>query len=217
MKILMVAFDIEYPGTEGVASHVEGVVNAFNDLGHEVTLLVKRGKDQERKELKNNGKLRIRRFYFPPGKWKYPLYLQYCKTHITMYIVKYGIDVVYERSRMFGNYSMLWAKLFGKKRILEMNEPIIGLPVVLGTMKDYSRRYKTMVRWHKFFANLANIVTITHPIMGEGIQPEKLVSITYGVNPSLFNPSISGESYKKALKLTPGKTVLYAGSFRKWH
>lgn len=217
MKILVIALDNQFPGNEGGSSHIEGVVGAFNDLGHEVILMVRRGKNQEKMEWMNNGKLMIRRFWFPKNKWKHLLYYTYIKNWVGYYSLFKGVQLVYERCKMFGNYGMFYGKIYGKKCILEMNEPIIGMPIVNQTMTENSTLYRAMVKWHKFFANMADVVTVTHESMTEGIKPKKVLKITYGVNPEQFNPKLGGEEYQKGFQLTPGKTVIYSGSFMKWH
>jgi len=216
MNIFYSALDTEFPGTHGGSTHVEETVRALTKLNHNVILACKHTSGQKLVERK--GKLKIYRFplLFKSGVLKQIHLFKVAFFFYFLIFLFHKIDVVWERARIFGGQGTLYGALFNKKKIYELNEPLLGAALESKRFSKNSTIFNLLKNQFNKDIDRADVVTVTHKSMAQGI-PEKKVWLTdYGVNSAKFKP-FNVAKLRKKLKLTKGKTILYSGSFRKWH
>ena len=209
-RILYVAPEIAIPGTHGGSSHVEGVVRSLQKMGQQVILLSKWEKGLSFYEKQKN--LTIIRKPFPPiGILKNLFYILYSLFLTPLFMLFYSVDVVYERSRLFSGIAIFYAKLFNKKSVFELNEP-------LETIGERTLFHKFAVCWGKIVANRATLVTGTHPVFFKHLSRKNSLLIPYGVDPTVFGlKHPKSESIRKQYGLHKNKVIFYQGSFAPWH
>lgn len=210
MRILYLAPEISVPGTHGGSSHVEGVVTSLQRLGHRVTLLSRYAHGKPFAEDRNGLKI-IRLPALPTGLLRNLCYIFYSVV-LTLFMI-FFFDIIYERGRILGGFGVLVASLFGKKRIYEMNEDYLRVPLENGTLK---RGFIfSIAKWlHELTVAHATIVTVTNKAMQS--KRGNYLLVTYGVDPEQFSPR-SSQVIRRKYGLSVGKTLLYTGSFAPWH
>ena len=110
MKILYITSDISLPSEHGGSSHVTGISESLRDLGHEVTIALKKEKGQKFKE-KIEGINYIRFPILPTKIGK--LISHFFTSIIASTFIKY--DILYERARIFGGSGCIISNLKKKK------------------------------------------------------------------------------------------------------
>lgn len=203
MKILYLAPEMVLPGTHGGSSHVEGSVQGLLDLGHEVTVILKKGENQRFKERIN--KLTYLRFpTLPSGIGKLISYT--LTTTLSSALLKY--DIIFERARVFGGIGTLISRIKGKRSVYEMNEP---LPEILKIENKFSEKtYKLIEKMHYFILKNSSITIGTHKSFFRNYKGNNIMVVSWGINTKKFEKI----NYKKN---NSKKTILYVGSFTEWH
>lgn len=215
-QVIYSAPDVDSPGTHGGSTHVAESVHSLAKICHHVYLICAHRKPYRYVETKKNitfiriphfssSLLRtISCFLFP---FFITLFLQFIRP----------INLVYERGRIFGGGSVLAGRLFWKTTVYELIEPYTIVPVILGTVQKNSFLHKLISSWHIFMVHCATLITITHHSFLQIVPQEKAYFIHTGANPHTFRPDLSVSSLQKRYRLYRGKTLLYTGSFSRWH
>mgnify|MGYP001611063012 FL=1 len=216
IQVLYSALDVGYPGTHGGSTHVGEAVFSLATLCQHVFLLCKHSKGQSFIEHRHN--LTIYRFPIPSISFFRVLCYFLYPFFFSLYLFLFRrISLVYERGRIFGGGATLSGFLFRKKTVYELNEPILGVPVALGRLKKPSLTYAALYIWHTFILRCTDFVTLTHRSSIDGIYHPRVLLIHYGANPITFSPQRADSSLVSHYGLTKGKTLLYVGSFSRWH
>jgi len=214
MRVLYSAVDVSVPAFHGGSTHVEETVNALLELGHKVLLVSMRGKGQPLTEKKGNLSIYRIPVFFRHGFPKILNFMLFSKWLILYLLFFKRIDLVYERNRVFGNLGVFLGWIFGKKCILEMNEPLVQ---VAEHDFGHSPMFSLIKGWFYLTAKRADVITVTHKCMALGLPKEKILKIHYGANPKKFFPKKKDAGIVKKFGLKNGKTIFYSGSFRRWH
>ncbi len=216
MKIFYSALDLSIPGTHGGSSHALETINSLKKLGHEVIVFCSNSGKQPFFEQKE--KITFYRFPVPNSGFFKIFFMVFLSTVFVKYCLFFKkIDVIWERARIFGGIGVFFGNLFGKKTILELNEPVIAGARISKKFKPNSFLFKSLKNWFHFTAKKANIITVTHLSLAKNLSKEKVKLIGYGANPETFSPALRYSNIRKKLNLHKGQTVLYSGSFREWH
>jgi glycosyltransferase involved in cell wall biosynthesis len=200
--------------------HVQEMVNAFRELGHEVEIaaIASEGKNQASKSSESL----TSRFAakVPPLAYELLeiLYNFYGFWLLAKKVVRFRPHFIYERYALYTVAGILASKLFRIPLLLEVNAPLayekkkyekLALPSLARTFERWicSHSYKTIVVSTPLKKLLQSI----------GVPYNHMVTISNGINPRVFNPNIDGEAVRKRFGFD-GKIVLgFVGWFRKWH
>ena len=207
--ILYVAPEITLPGTHGGSTHVSEVVDSLINLGHTVVLHSKWQKGLPFYERRKN--LYMYRTYVPNnGIIKNILYFLYALFLTPLFFLMHSVTLVYERSRIFAGIPTLYAQLFRKKSVFELNEP-------LETFATGNQLLHSFVLTFAYFVtSRATLVTGTHHSFFTHLHRDNTLLIDYGANPKRFHPNIS-PILRKKYGLRDKFVLLYSGSFAPWH
>jgi len=200
--------------------HVQEMVNAFRELGHEVEIaaIASEGKNQASKSSESL----TSRFAakVPPLIYEFLeiLYNLYGFCLLTKKILKFRPHVIYERYALYTVAGILVSKLFRIPLILEVNAPLAFEKKKYGKLA-LPAFAKTFERWICSHSDKTIVVStalrkLLHDI---GVPYEHMAVISNGINPRTFNPDIDGSTVRKRFGFE-GKIVLgFVGWFRKWH
>lgn len=208
MRILYSAPDIDLNARHGGASHVIGAANSFANIGNYIYLIVKNGRFENKRIKFYNIKFHLFRqiIYF---------LIPFIVTFILCLFKE--IDLIYERARIFGGGAILVGRIFGKKTIYEMIEPYTEAIIYTNQIKNGSFTKRLIDSWHNFIIKNSDIVTITHESFLKTVPKNKALLIKTGVDLKNFNEHRCKPEIQSKYELTKNYTLLYAGSFAKWH
>ncbi len=210
LTILYAAPEITLPGTHGGSSHVYGAVTSFIHLGHDVILITSKGPGQRFFERTPH----LTSFRVPISRSRLLKNISYFLSGLLLPPILFlfrSIDIVYERSRIFGGFFTLWACIFNKQSVYELNEPLESFCLNKKWMRPLA------IFFGRFISRHATLVTGTHHSFFTTIRDAHTILIDYGANPTLFSPRVHSQPVLSRYNLTPGKVVLYSGSFAPWH
>lgn len=206
MRVLYVCQDIAIPGGHGGSTHASEFALALKELGHEVHVLIrKRDSDLDFDVINGVNYYRVKignafinflRFFFKSLKL----------------IHSKDIDLVIERDRLFGGPGMLAAYLLRKKRILEVNDPVVETHLLSGKIRK-GLKYYSLKTWHDFMSRIPQRALGTHNCMIKEFGKRGGI-VTWAANPKTFKEV---KYAKKKLKLLGKKVILYMGSMTEWH
>jgi glycosyltransferase involved in cell wall biosynthesis len=207
MKILYSAIDQVLPGTKGGSVHVTAVAEGLAALGHELCVLVTRGKG----ELPA-GAVRWIGMSPPLGMNQ----LRWARSAAVKQIaVRERPDVIMERYYNFGGEAILHARTLGARAVLEVNAPAIDHPGSNKARLDRALIVRPMQRRRARLCAAADlIVTPTSAILPAGTPPSRVLEVEWGADTERFRPGASGP-----LPFAPpgGTVAVFAGAFRSWH
>jgi len=209
--------------TDAQRVHIQEMVEAFRQLGHEVRMVslvpADRGQNDATRDAGNPFWQRWSRripFAYEAVQLAYnfigiPLVLREAMRAKT--------GLIYERYSLFNFAGAVAAKLCGIPLVLEVNSPF-----ALEQRRDGHIRLNGLAAWtERAICNMATrVVAVSTPLArileASGVLPEKIEVMTNGVRLEHFVPHPPAEELRAALGIRPGQTVIgFAGWFRKWH
>lgn len=130
MKILFYSphSQLYFEASTGYGSHMRGMVEAFEELGHEVEVLVM-GKKPVANFSKNDSKNHRIKKFIPGIIWRTLKELKWiqfdglARKKLIQKIHSFEPDLIYERSAWMSNGSIQVIKKFGIKHVVEINAP----------------------------------------------------------------------------------------------
>ena len=187
MKILFYSphSQLYFEASTGYGSHMRGMVEAFEELGHEVQVLVM-GKKPAANFSKNdskNHKSKIKKF-IPGIIWrtlkelKWIQFDGFARKKLIQKIHSFEPDLIYERSAWMSNGSIQVIKKFGIKHVVEINAPFEEETKSFegsGSLIHFIGKYK--------FKNLLNSCTAIASINSELTRE---LSLRYGIDKKKF-------------------------------
>jgi glycosyltransferase involved in cell wall biosynthesis len=200
--------------------HIQEMVNAFRELGHEVEVAAVISEDKGKTAKPRESLVSRTTAKLPPLLYELLeiLYNLYGFLLLARKVLNFRPHLIYERYALYNVAGILVSRLFRIPLILEVNAPLayektkhgkLALPSLAEGFEKWIclNSYKTIVVSTPLKRLLYDI----------GVPMDHMVVIPNGINPHLFNPDISGESVRKRLGLD-GKIILgFVGWFRKWH
>src|SRR3989344_6035965 len=215
MNVLYSAVDIKLPDYHGGSTHVEEVVKSLIKLKNKVILVIGKNNGQKFHEKKSNLEIFRLPNFFEKGLLKTINYWVFSSLIFAYIYFFRKIDLVYERARIFGGTATIIGSYFKKKSILELNEPVIWVPLIKKDIKKNSFKHKLLKKIFNSSIKKASLITVTHESIKKLLPKNKTIVTDYGANPQKFNPNI--KKAKINFKTEKNKTFLYSGSFQEWH
>jgi len=208
MKILHFTWDTPIPGIGG-STHEWNMAKAFKKLGHKVRLVCEWEYNQKISEELEG--IQIRRVHWRTGfKQINPLILAMkAKLNALYNIIFFSPDIIYERYRILGGFGVLLGKLFGKKTILEVNDPTIEAPYIEGRIGVFTKIISSI--WERLIFACSDKIITHNEVMVRKANQKKVRIITNGVDTDIFNP----EKYART-KWENEFVCLFIGTFAEW-
>lgn len=214
--VFYAAIDVDYPGTHGGSSHVGEAVHSLKKFCSRVYLLCKWCSKQSFLEKRDNLTI-IRLPILNVQGIRVLSYFMYSFCTALFLCLTKEIDIIYERGRIVGGGAMLIGLITGKKTCYEINEPLLEVPLVVGKLQADSIIYKIIKTWHTYMVAHASLIVATHKSSLENLPHNQALILHYGTNPQKFNPNVNAREIIQKYKLAKGRTLLYVGSFSRWH
>jgi glycosyltransferase involved in cell wall biosynthesis len=199
--------------------HIYEMVNAFQELGHQVEMVALVQKDMERDEKSKGAAWEVIAKVVP--NWFYELmelaYNLFGFVHLSLRIRRFHPDFIYERYSL-NTFCGVWAsKLFKVPILLEVNAPLYLEQKKLGKL-TFERFARYSERWICSNATMTIVVSnvMKKIFMHQGVPVDKLVVMHNGVNPDRFQSSDRDEIREK-YNLGDSVVIGFVGWFRKWH
>jgi glycosyltransferase involved in cell wall biosynthesis len=209
--------------TDAQRVHIQEMVKAFRELGHEVKLVslvpTDRGQDNAQRDARNP--------FWQRWLWRVPpayeaIQLAYNLIGIPLLarqVLREKTDLIYERYSLFNFTGVIVSKLCGIPLVLEVNSPF-----ALEQRRDGQIRLRGLARWtERQICNLATrIVAVSTPLAhileASGVRPEKIEVMANGVRLEQFVACAPSAELRASLGIRPGERVVgFAGWFRNWH
>lgn len=209
--------------TDAQRVHIQEMVAAFRELGHEVKLVslvpTDRGQEDAQRDARNP--------LWQRWMWRVPLayetiQLAYNFAGVPMLareVLREKTDLIYERYSLFNFTGVMVSKLCGIPLVLEVNSPF-----ALEQQRDGHIRLSGLAVWtERKICNLATrIVAVSTPLArileASGVRPEKIEVMTNGVRLEHFVARQPSTELRSSLGIGSGEKVIgFAGWFRKWH
>lgn len=213
MKIL---YHHRIASKDGQYVHVEEIVNALKELGHEIVVVAP--KVAEQSEFGSDGgwvselRSRLPKFISELLEFSYSFYVF---VKLAVAIIKHRPDGIYERYNLFLP-SGIWAKkLFNLKLILEVNSPLYKERkkyggIVLDRLAKWSERYT--------WTNADHVLPVTKVLSGylqeTGVQPHRITVLHNGIDGKKFHPTMNSD---RDLRFINKLTIGFVGFCREWH
>ena len=217
MKIL---YHHRIASKDGQYVHVEEIVNAMRELGHEVIVIGPRVAEKAKFGAGGGWMSTLRRYL--PGFLAELLefsYSFYAFMLLVIAMVKHRPDAIYERYNLFMPAGIWAKKCFAVPLVLEINSPLFAERSQYGGLS-----LNGLARWseHYVWKNASHCCPVTQVLAGylyeAGVSPDKVTVIANGINPKQFYPRTVERSDDKAAPLFAGKLVLgFVGFCREWH
>lgn len=204
---------------DGQAVHVEEIVHALRELGHEVLLVGPKWMETQSFGFEGGLIARLKRLVPRAG---YEL-LEYGYNLVAFARLagayrRFRPDVIYERYNLYFIAST-WLRRFARiPLILEVNAPIfyergrydgLGLPALA--------RHTERLAWRKASVALPVTQVLADMVAAEGVPRDRLVVIPNGIDWAKFGTVPDLEASKRALGIG-GRVVLgFTGFMRDWH
>lgn len=221
----------------GSISHTIGMINGFNDIGIDLTVLTE-------SKLKN---IRARQIVLPIKPYKKPVIIgdyffqrRYQKSALN-YIKKndYDFDFVYCRHCLFNNTGIIAARYLNKPLILEFNssepvkfkEMLVPFSIkrhgkIFGILAKMATPFivKMMEKWEQKVLDSADKIVVVSDVLKQslishGLKPSKIIVRPNGVDPNMFKYNlIEGKLIREKNNISSENIVAgFAGTFGNWH
>jgi len=230
MKIAYISADRGIPvfGSKGASTHIRELVNAFSDLGHQVTILTAwRGVTScplraEVIEIGIEGSLQLSetgasgRRVSLLAKEQHSLQISSAilERLLKLHAVE-KFDLIYERYSLWSTAAVRAAQDLKIPCVVEVNAPL----------REEQRRYRGLVLTKEaeaieaeVFGGAHVVATISEQVeayaLAMGADPERTFVVPNGVDIKRFHPAVEREP----LEMADGKFVVgFVGSFKVWH
>ena len=201
--------------------HIQEMLSAFRHAGHEVELVALSQSNNGKTTTGSRQKLWKRLTDIIPN-WLYEImslgYNIYGYRALRQAIRKKRPDFIYERYSLNTFCGSLVSKRLRIPLILEVNAPLCFEQNMLGKLV-FKRLAKLTERW--ICSNSTWTVAVTNVLkqflINNNVPVNKIITMHNGINPKIFNPTISSDSIRKKYKLETKLVIGFVGWFRKWH
>ncbi|MET0081763.1 MAG: glycosyltransferase family 4 protein [Sedimenticola sp.] len=216
MKIL---YHHRVASKDGQYVHVEEIVNALRNMGHEI-ILVEPGTTESKDFGKSSGLVKSIRTHLPG--FMHELiefgYSFYDYFRLKSAIKRHKPDCIYERYNLFF-ISGIWAKKrFQLPLLLEVNAPLFEErnthdSISLKSLADWSEQYA----WRNADYVLPVTEVLARKITEKNVPKERIVVIPNGVNKGQFAKGLSGDGIRENYNLRNNLILGFTGFVREWH
>ena len=237
MRLAYLCFDFGVPvqGTKGAAVHLRETVDALRQLGHTVQVFSTGSSHEEAgvqwddwSAVALNGfasevvRLLTQEDLGQPSRlvreWRALLMSEYSQKTLLSALSAFQPDAIYERYSLFAYAGVELARRLRVPLILEVNAPLA----------HEQARYRELVlrrtatEIEKKVLNSADAVIVVSTALadhavGLGVSPDRITVLPNGVNPTRFDPSVSGEEIRSHYNLQGRRVIGFVGSLKPWH
>ena len=204
---------------DGQYVHLEEMVNALKNLGHEIEL-VGPGSVETEQFGADAGAVALLKKWMPGAGYEV-LELAYALAdyrRLSAAIRRFRPDVIYERYNLYFP-SGVWAKRrYGLPLLLEVNAPLFEERsrydgIALPALARWSERYA----WQGADVVLPVTQVLADRVVAAGVPAQRIRVIPNGINTEAFSALPSSQDAKRRFGLE-GRTVLgFVGFMRDWH
>ncbi|MFD2237513.1 glycosyltransferase family 4 protein [Aureimonas populi] len=204
---------------EGQFVHIEEMLRAFRDRGHEVVVVGPHEGDHDKFGSKSLSVTLLRRFMPRP----LSELAEFCYSILAFFKLRKAYlahrpDVIYERYSLFLLAGCLFARRYGVPFLLEINAPLYAERSADGglALKAFAR-WTERVAWKS--ADLALPVTqvLAGDVREAGVPAERIHVIHNGINEQRFSGEDDGTVRRRELGLD-GRLILgFVGFAKAWH
>ncbi len=208
--------------TDAQRIHIQEIVKAFEELGHEVDIASLVPTDAEQQNAARDAgdalwKRLARRIPFSYD----ILQLAYNIVGLPMIlaaVLRRRPDFIYERYALLNFSAALAARLCRIPLVLEVNSPF-----ALEQMRDGDIRLPRFAAWSEIaICNMATrVVVVSSPLRRilerAGVTPDKIAVMPNGVCLEKFQPQAASPALLERLGLAGSTVIGFVGWFRKWH
>ncbi len=212
----------------GYATHINEMINAFEDLGHKVLPLIMGGREKRNvQEIQTSFFKKILKKIIHKYIWeslkdinlrKFDIY---AKSKLIEKVKKFAPDIIYERANYFQSSGVEVAKQFKIKHILEVNSPYVEERINLQGKSFFLKKAQKIEK--KILLNTDRILVVSSSLKDYFLKKYHLNEKKIFVTPNAIN--INKIKIDENLKLNlikkydlKDKIVIgFVGSFFKWH
>jgi glycosyltransferase involved in cell wall biosynthesis len=219
MKRIKILYHHRTGSKDGQAVHIEELVAALRNLGHDVTM-VEPPEASGASFGTRPGLLAWMRKHLPKAAYEL-LELAY---NVPAYIrlrrafAAHKPDVLYERHNLYLLAGAMLRKRFGVPYLLEVNSPLYlergadgGL--ALGTIAHAAERWV----WRRADCVLPVTTVLARIVEREGVASDKIVVIPNGVDPNRFATQLQIDEAKRRLGIANKLVFGFTGFVREWN
>jgi glycosyltransferase involved in cell wall biosynthesis len=207
-------------GAEGI--HIQEMVSAFRELGHEVRVVSLIGEKTNAKTAQADRWKRLRGF-IPSALYEFAelSYNVFGGRRVAQAIREFEPDVVYDRYNSYNTAAVGAAKRAGVPLMLEVNSPVAYERVAYENlqlkMPWLARRYE------RHICNSADHVFVVstplkrHLVDQVGVPAGRITVLPNGANPRTFDPRTDGDPIRARHGISNRIVIGFVGILRPWH
>lgn len=204
---------------DGQFVHLEEMVHALRELGHDVEVVGPRRVEEERFGAGAGFVADLKRWL--PGAAYETLELGYALTdyrRLAMAIARFRPDVIYERYNLYFP-SGIWARRrLGVPLLLEVNAPLYDERRRFGALAlPHLARWSEQYVWRSADLVLPVTEVLAGRVAAAGVPRERIHVIPNGINEQAFARLPDRESAKRRLGLAERFVLGFVGFMRDWH
>ncbi|MES2831342.1 MAG: glycosyltransferase family 4 protein [Pseudomonadota bacterium] len=203
---------------DGQYVHIEEMIGALRELGHEVIVVAPGGTDEDAfgsdAGMVASLKRHLPKFIYELAELGYSLVAY---RRLAAAVRQHRPDCLYERYNLFLPAGIWISRRYKLPMLLEINAPILE-----ERAKYDGLSLKRLGRWSQKYAwcNADRVLPVTRVladvVASYGVTPERISVIPNGINSNRFKP-VSTEAAKKALGLQGNVVLGFTGFVRDWH
>jgi glycosyltransferase involved in cell wall biosynthesis len=206
-------------GEEPESIHINAIVGALRDLGHEVSVVGPARLDAAKPDADQRSSLRTVKRLVPGAVFEL-LQLAYNAVilwNLRRTIREFRPDFIYERYALYGFAGVMTARRLGIPLILEVNTPYAQ-----AWAQFYGLTFRRLARWieRRIFRAADHIITVTHVqsrmLVEEGVATERITVCHNAIDPSWFDPALHENPLLRE-RLALGEVVVgFVGTMNRW-
>jgi glycosyltransferase involved in cell wall biosynthesis len=204
---------------DGQAVHIDEMIHALRQLGHEVIVVAPPGADDIAFGSDAGAVAWLKRVL---PKFTYELmelaYSVVAYRQLAKAVEQHKPDCLYERYNLFLPAGIWLKRKYGLPMLLEVNSPIFeerarydGLSLL--RLARWSQRYT----WRAADYVLPVSSVLARIVASYGVAPERIVVIPNGINAEQFGHAVDTKAAKRELGLEQALVLGFTGFVRDWH
>ena len=227
MNILYLNADRGIPvrSHKGAAVHVRAMIDAFSQLGHEVTLIAPRLGPNDGPEpaarLVHVPLPRIEKNDLAPDALREhqavtyrPVFLQAASRELA----HGNFDFIYERYSLWSDAGAHLARMTGLPLVLEVNSPLRQEAATFRGLHDHALAARIEAEQLRA-AHTVVVVSeaLARYVIAQGASPDRVLTLPNGVDPRRFHPLVRGGRVRQRYGLKDKIVIGFVGRARPWH
>ncbi len=150
--------------------------------------------------------------------WRRLLYAEYVQRALLPLFASFRPDAIYERYSLFSYAGLELAGHFRVPLLLEVNAPLTR---EAATYRELVLKH-TAEELERRILRGADALFVVSEALSEfarelGVLPERITVLPTGVDPDIFDPSLSGDAVRSRYNLHGKRIIGFVGSLKRWH